>query len=702
MRLINLGDWDGALLALKNKEDTLVDGCNNIFHLACARADTTAVGKIIAASELGANIDISAPNCHGEPGLHLYYKYGGDSISFLTERSVCQLDKNGVSILSYITGNINALEKAVNTISDYDCTDMLNILEGGSLASMLSMSEADGDNRDRYLRIALRIFHISNRRQTMFDAIALGCCRFVSKVLDKGFELIFGPDTLSPLSWSIVNKCKKMSEIIISHISNFPPDKRFDTVNFCSDHNSRPIILCLQTSQIRLADLTIDLMKEHLKTESDAGRQYLLSSKTTNNLESYLHLAARLYHNKHRLSQKSVELLINHTDLDRTDYAGYSSAHRMFKTNMWVDFISSIRGRYVDLEVRDPENKNCYDYAKAGKVSETLEDLKGELLKTTASVQVVKPGGTDGSTGNYGLFGYTFAHSVLYIEYIRRTYKNLYVPVIPFNAEDMRSECNLCKIASFPTCVASAIMESYVRNMIKTFYTHHTFWLSWVDSTRYFLSDKHKELLIKHDKNVPIETQRYTLLSITIVQSMSLHINCVIYDRREKTLWLFEPYGYEDLTGVNDFVINYYTSIYGKIKYRPPESFLGGSKFQSADDVTELRQNIGDPSGYCLAWAIWFLEIVLSNPDTDVEELMRGSLERENVSALVSFEEGETVSSVNHYLDFIRRYARKLDAEKNKILLEAGVKRHNMHGSVLVGETCNKIVRYFQNLNYDV
>jgi hypothetical protein len=53
------------------------------------------------------------------------------------------------------------------------------------------------------------------------------------------------------------------------------------------------------------------------------------------------------------------------------------------------------------------------------------------------------------------------------------------------------------------------------------------------------------------------------------------------------------------------------------------------------------------------------------------------------------------IRSDNYYLDFIRRYAHKLDDEKNKILLFLGVKKYNLYNIILDDSIIDKIKNLF-------
>jgi hypothetical protein len=195
------------------------------------------------------------------------------------------------------------------------------------------------------------------------------------------------------------------------------------------------------------------------------------------------------------------------------------------------------------------------------------------------------------------------------------------------------------------------------------------------------------------------------MLKLTlIVNKKSLHANVLIYDRLKKEAWRFEPYGMSDITtgkSLDLFVNSLLTDVYGKIHYHDPDDFLTGLNFQlvTGDEFT-INQNLGDPDGYCLAWSMWFVDTILGSPDQNVDDLMKNFFTTQSIDSIISNEEsvGTNITSTNPFLDFIRRYAHKLDREKNNILLSIGVKKYNLYNYIPDNDILQKISDHFKVL----
>lgn len=149
---------------------------------------------------------------------------------------------------------------------------------------------------------------------------------------------------------------------------------------------------------------------------------------------------------------------------------------------------------------------------------------------------------------------------------------------------------------------------------------------------------------------------------------------------------------------MDNMLKNILENVYGKITYYDPDRFLQGVNFQLVDgENLPNNKNLGDPGGYCLAWSLWFIDVVVSYPNEDVNWLMRNYFSRENISQIISQEEEDTqIKSSNYYLDFIRRYAHMLNREKNKVLMQLGVKQYNIYNMNFKPEVKNFIIDLFK------
>jgi hypothetical protein len=141
--------------------------------------------------------------------------------------------------------------------------------------------------------------------------------------------------------------------------------------------------------------------------------------------------------------------------------------------------------------------------------------------------------------------------------------------------------------------------------------------------------------------------------------------------------------------GNDKLLIDVFEKAFGKVNFYYPEDYMKDINFQLVSkDEYFINTNIGDPGGYCLAWCIWFGEIIVKYPDIEIKTLMKNFINRENINLLL------TIKSDNYYLDFIRLYGKKLTMEKNRILTSLGVSNYELYKNVFSDDIHNKISKY--------
>jgi hypothetical protein len=401
---------------------------------------------------------------------------------------------------------------------------------------------------------------------------------------------------------------------------------------------------------------------------------------------------------------KIINFFINHTDLDQPNYVGDTSAHYIFKYNIWKDYKDVLKNRTINLFAVDELGNNCYSYISDNDKAEFLEFTKtiklppldqhektndqnnSELI--TSMIKLEKKTGKREPL-NYGLFNSNMIHYMLYLRYLTNKHKSLYIPVRKYSMDDQNKHLFLFNMSACPVIEQQEIMNRNIKTYLQAYYSYLPHNIYWHDSKLNYIDHELPLILKYHNQLYTPEENRYIMIKITIIVTPKLlHANCLIYDRLNKEAWRFEPYGITDLKNgkaLDNSIHNMLKEIYGDIKYHDPDSYLSDLKFQLADgeDLYE-NKNLGDPGGYCLAWTIWFMDLVLSNPNKDVRTLVKTFFDKKVINKILSDEENNSdIQTENIYLDFIRRYAHKLDNEKNLLLIDMGFKNYHIYNSVM-------------------
>lgn len=103
-------------------------------------------------------------------------------------------------------------------------------------------------------------------------------------------------------------------------------------------------------------------------------------------------------------------------------------------------------------------------------------------------------------------------------------------------------------------------------------------------------------------------------LSIELINGA--HANCIIIDKRFKTIERFEPNGKNEPRNffynsnlLDDLLNQYLTSHLPNYEYLKPEDTQMDIGFQLLEcQETKKKKRIGDPEGFCVLWCLWYTE----------------------------------------------------------------------------------------------
>ena len=160
---------------------------------------------------------------------------------------------------------------------------------------------------------------------------------------------------------------------------------------------------------------------------------------------------------------------------------------------------------------------------------------------------------------------------------------------------------------------------------------------------------------------------RFIIIPLGIELKIGSHANYLIYDRKTNEIERFEPYGSEPPHGFNydadllDNILAFkFNEIDSKIKYIEPNKYLHKIGFQYHDIYEPKTGKIGDPSGFCALWSIWYADNRLKYPDIDRKSLVK-KLVKEIKIKNVSFK------------NLIRNYSTTITDLRDKVLVAAGI-----------------------------
>jgi len=296
----------------------------------------------------------------------------------------------------------------------------------------------------------------------------------------------------------------------------------------------------------------------------------------------------------------------------------------------------------------------------------------------------------------YGLFNADLIHSMIYIIYLLKKFNNLTFPFQYPVHEKYLFEKQLIKgEISITTDVVTKMAYTVIGMMYSLLFSACTGIIIWKDKNLYHINKTIKWYI----KRIINSNYKFIVLKLTIVVNASYtHANILLYDIVKKRLTRFEPYGvnevdFYDYESLDKVLLRSFMDVDKDIKYISPKDYLTNTRFQTlSDEDNKNNYRLGDPTGYCLAWCIWFIEIKLSNPDVDDIILMKNAM-----NSILAHKNNKT----NSFMRYIRQYAKKLDSEKNKIFEEIGIERDQFYETYYNENTLNIFFRYFNKVAVD-
>lgn len=742
LELVDAEEWVQILQLIKNREFTdlnlEIDNGNNLFHLACVKGQTEVIKQIIELlKEKKITLNTNLLNSDGVPGIHLYYKYGGTDTSFFDTDDICYIDSSSRMLAMYLLNRIAMLEILINKTIKRGCIDNTELPEDSYLyyeltKKIVEYSSTDKDMMTRYLNVLKTIWLELKSPSLVFVAIHMNAFDVVKMLMSQGFNfMMYSSGRITPLAKAIDMGRVEIAILIMMYTAqHFGTYAVYKLINASEkDFNFRPIFIAIQNNDWMIIKIMIQHMIPYID-EYQKNKETVFSfvNEIDNGHNTYLHQIL-ISKNIVNITSELLKFFIVHTDLNQENYAGETPAHILFGKGLWLGLKDVLQGREIDLLKVDDMGNNCYSYVAEHDKAEFLEftkrikvpiDVKEsrniqkmfnvESIKSmlNTSTTPTQPGHENADidrvrSKSYGLFNANMIHYMLYLRYLENKYKHMYVPVRNFLEKNRERDMFFLDLTSYDISAKQKLINKQVKIYMNNLYSYLPHNIYWIDEDQNYIDRDLVKILIQHNKTVDVTTQRYVMLKLTIVVTdVLLHANALIYDRLNKEAWRFEPYGITNMVNTSSMdnqLHGLLEEVYGKITYHDPDDYLHGLNFQLVDgEEFVINQNLGDPGGYCLAWSMWFIDVVLAHPDKNVRDIMRNFFDRYSISQILSEEEGcdTKIKSDNYYLDFIRRYAHKLDNEKNKILLDIGVKRYYLYNSVMKEDVMNKIVKLFE------
>ena len=191
--------------------------------------------------------------------------------------------------------------------------------------------------------------------------------------------------------------------------------------------------------------------------------------------------------------------------------------------------------------------------------------------------------------------------------------------------------------------------------------------------------------------------RRFTIIPIGIEMKERSHAGYLIYYRQLNEVERFEPHGSASPTGLyynpdllDEILANRFHSIDDTIKYIKPKIFLPKIGFQILDVNEYKKKRIGDPTGFCALWCIWYVDMRLTYADINRSRL---------VNILIKIIKEKNISFKN----LIRNYGQHIINIRDKILKKSDMDindwLNDQYNDIQINTMMASLVNEINNVN---
>ena len=362
-----------------------------------------------------------------------------------------------------------------------------------------------------------------------------------------------------------------------------------------------------------------------------------------------LHLLLELYDSNREIYFKK---LINFSDLNIQDNNGNSCLILIFKNNLWEKYFDILKNKNINFFLKNNKNKFVFDY---------VDDNKKKMLTDKIVDYYINHYNKNNTEiiSQYSFLNETNLKTIeKNIKHIINSTKNQDFNICKYIFYEnfcMKNDFNITNDIKFTTYTGSTLdvliglvyllkkynkscstlyennfnFNSQLLNYYQSIgYTNDmknhflNFEISWIDFKLFFPENFKIELKNCLKKNI-----RFIIFPLGIEIKNASHANYLIYDKKINEIERFEPNGSSNPIGINynynllDEMLEKKFNQYDMI-YISPKKFLPKISFQSIDAYDKKNRKIGDPSGFCALWSMWYTDNRLFYSDINRKDLV--------------------------------------------------------------------------------
>ena len=337
------------------------------------------------------------------------------------------------------------------------------------------------------------------------------------------------------------------------------------------------------------------------------------------------------------LNKYNIDMLLNKTKINIQDFNGNTIWHILTFNDMWFNYKNILQNKKNNIFIKNSENITPYDMLKKSPKFDILLNIiinsyynllisekKTYVLEWENKCSLKK----ENETKCKELIRNNIINNNKSVPEKKTSYCKIDINVddntlfTTFTGLLLDILCGLKLLHTNNNIMSSLNNKNLINNSeLQKYYDQlgirknkndfFNFEIQWLYQNIFFpenFNDIIEQFLKKKEVNIFI-------VPIGIEIENGAHANILLYDKNTNVLERFEPYGSDNPPNFNynsslldTLLNNYFKKYFKNMKYNSPKKFLPKIGFQSYESIESNRnKKIGDPSGFCAAWCLWYI-----------------------------------------------------------------------------------------------
>jgi ankyrin repeat protein len=367
-----------------------------------------------------------------------------------------------------------------------------------------------------------------------------------------------------------------------------------------------------------------------------------------------------------------ITLLINKTNLNFQNKFGDSCLHELCKYGIWKQYLNILKNKKLNILFKNIYGKTPLNYIQESdreifinmvvesyinNLKKKVNDLKNkkinwinefdkyclndenkckEIIKNEINNNSIKSSIPEYKKEKYNLFDFINKYYINRDNVLNTSYIGLSIDILCglkyLEIQDKKNN-NLLKIAYDLENFDNLTCNFYNKNDLKIYNTFEcyleTYFITWYNPFLY-ANPKIENIF---NNSINDKSKRFIIIYLSLLDPkiFNKHANVLIYDKKTNEVERFDPYGLNlsvpfNFADLDKRIKQYFLKIDKNIKYISPKEYLNEVGLQRLD-IEEDKIFIGDPSGFCVSWCIWYSNLRINNPTINRLKIIRYIIE---------------------------------------------------------------------------